>query len=308
MGAELLDFGNCELPVIESQIVDHSFEGSALLLVSNLQRSGRADRPAEAVGENLGLLYFSVQVNLESRALPRAVVVQDELMSASGVEGLAEALFRPDFDGVVRPLVDQSDRQVSAEPEVSHRTRFVKIELIACAFGRWIALLDQGSLDLVQGPGLAETHGDGKWRRPLKVAGVAEVNVRLTVESACCEVSPFVKGHFSAPRRGWWMLAGRIRQAPFHFVVRDHARARRLWNVGKSRLLPFGLEPLDLFLRHRRLELAQFQRELFQLAFLFRRRELHNRLRVTCSPVKPFFGDVVEESVKPVEILLLEGI
>ncbi len=116
MGAELLDFGNRELLVIESQIVDHSFEGSALLLVSNLQRSGRADRPAEAVGENLGFLYFSVQVNLESRALPRAVVVQDELMSASGVEGLAEALFRPDFDGVVRPLVDQSDRQVSAEP------------------------------------------------------------------------------------------------------------------------------------------------------------------------------------------------
>ena len=56
MGAELLDFGNRELPVIESQIVDHPFEGSALLLVSNLQRSGGADRPAEAVGDNLGFL------------------------------------------------------------------------------------------------------------------------------------------------------------------------------------------------------------------------------------------------------------
>src|SRR5205814_8602504 len=56
-------------------------------------------------------------------------------------------------------------------------------------------LLDQGSLDLVQGPGLAEPHGDGKWLRPLEVAGVAEVNVGLTVEFARFEVSPFVKGH-----------------------------------------------------------------------------------------------------------------
>src|SRR5438874_12141362 len=103
MGAELLDFGNRELPVIESQIVDHPFEGSALLLVSNLQRSGGADRPAEAVGDNLGFVRFSVQVNLESRALPRAVVAQGELMAASGVERLAEGLLRPDVAVVVSP-------------------------------------------------------------------------------------------------------------------------------------------------------------------------------------------------------------
>src|SRR5205814_375109 len=102
-------------------------------------------------------------------------------------------------------------------------------------------LLDQGSLDLVQGPGLAEPHGDGKGLRPLEVAGVAEVNVGLTVEFARFEVSPFVKGHFSAPGRGRWIFARRIRQGPFHFVVRDHALARRLREVGKSRLLPFGL-------------------------------------------------------------------
>src|SRR5947207_12806720 len=207
MGAELLDFGNRELPVIESQIVDHPFEGSALLLVSNLQRSGGADRPAEAVGDNLSFLRFSVQVNLESRTLPQAVVVQHELMSASGVEGFAEALFRPDLDGVVRPLVDQSDEEVSAEPEVSHRTGFVKINFIARAFGRWIAFLDQGSFDLVQGPGLAEPEGDGKWCRRLKVAGVGGGNLRLTVECACGEVGPFVKGYFSASRRRWCVLS-----------------------------------------------------------------------------------------------------
>ena len=139
---QALDLGLGQLAVVDTQVIDLPFVGRTGPLVANLKRSGSLDRPRQAVAQHFERSRLVVHVQLQSRGLARAIVVHRDVVPLASEVSQGQSLFRPDFDGVLRPLVNQAHDQVRAARQLGDARGVIEQNFIPAMARRRVNLLE----------------------------------------------------------------------------------------------------------------------------------------------------------------------